>query len=248
MQFAPDVERWRSTVAQYFPANLVDKALWTINYESNGGDPHATGDSGVSIGLFQIQDNQRFAGRPTAAQLLDPTYNIWYAATQLGASKGNWAAWGEGTNGQSGQFGALGDHPYPGDSTGSVATPAAGSAIPVGWPSWLNPSNLPDIPGPFGWKNIPLFPGLPITGGSLPTPSNPLKPITGVTDSLTSIANVFGVIGTGFVWLLDPHHWFRLFAVGAGILLVLSGLYIYVRGTAAVGDVRHVATVASEAA
>ncbi len=120
-QYSPEVEQWRSLVAKYFPAELVDKALYVIQYES-GGNPGSVGDGGAARGLFQIQDSRNFSNRPDAAYLDDPERNIAYAAKQLGAASGNWGAWGEGTAGQpaynpatgKGRFGALGNHPYGG--------------------------------------------------------------------------------------------------------------------------------------
>ena len=93
MQFPPEVERWRATVAKYFPPQLVDKALWTIQHES-GGNPGAVGDGGRARGLFQVQDQTAFPNRPDAAWLDNPENNIKYAAQNLGAATGNFAAWG----------------------------------------------------------------------------------------------------------------------------------------------------------
>lgn len=118
MQFPPAVERWRSTVAKYFPPELVDKALYVIQGES-GGDPNAVGDGGSARGLFQIQDSRNFSSRPDAAFLDNPENNIAYAAQQLGAAGGNWSAWGEGTTFNGKPFGALGNNPYPGDGGGT---------------------------------------------------------------------------------------------------------------------------------
>ena len=121
--YSASVERWRPLVEQYFPAELVDKALYVINYES-GGNPLASGDGGMSIGLFQIQSDERFAGRPTKEQLADPEFNIKDAAQALGAASGKWADWGEGTSYEGKPFGALGNHPY--DSI----TASKGGAVP----------------------------------------------------------------------------------------------------------------------
>src|SRR5512138_1484570 len=95
MQFAPSVEQWRSTVEKYVDPAYVDKFLWAMNYES-GGNASAVGDNGVAIGLMQIQNDHAFLGRPTTEALLDPEYNIAYAANELGAGKGNFGAWGDG--------------------------------------------------------------------------------------------------------------------------------------------------------
>lgn len=126
MTFPPEVERWRATVAKYFPAHLVDKALWTIQHES-GGNSGAVGDGGVARGLFQIQDNRAFSNRPTAQELDDPEFNIRYAADSLGAASGNFGAWGEGTTHNGKPFGAFGNNQYPGSnasvSGSSVSTP-----------------------------------------------------------------------------------------------------------------------------
>lgn len=113
LQFPAAVERWRPVAAKYMPPELVDKLLWTINFET-GGRPDAIGDNGVAIGLLQVQDNTRFPGRPSKQQLLDPEFNIRYAAEQLGAAQGNFAAWGENNLYQGKPFGALGHHPFPG--------------------------------------------------------------------------------------------------------------------------------------
>lgn len=126
MQFPPNVEQWRPIVQKYFPPELVDKALWTIQYES-GGDPSAAGDGGAARGLFQIQDNRNFPSRPDAAFLDNPENNIAYAANQLGAASGNFAAWGENNLYQGKPFGALGNHPFPGsEMTNARASTGAG--------------------------------------------------------------------------------------------------------------------------
>jgi hypothetical protein len=136
MQFPPQVERWRPIVAKYVPPQYVDKVLWVIQHES-GGNPSAIGDGGVAIGLLQIHDNTSIPGRPTKEQLLDPEFNILYAAQKLGMASGNFRAWGEGTEHYghtynpetgTGKFGALGFHPFPGDAaatTGDTGTKAA---------------------------------------------------------------------------------------------------------------------------
>lgn len=113
--YSPQVEQWRPLVAKYFPPDLVDKALYVIQGES-GGNPVITGDGGVAIGLFQIQDNRNFAGRPDAEWLKNPENNIRYAAQQLGAASGKWSDWGEGSSYNGQAFGALGHNPYPGDN------------------------------------------------------------------------------------------------------------------------------------
>lgn len=122
MQFPPEVERWRPTVAKYFPPELVDKALWTIQHES-GGNPNVPGDGGVARGLFQIQDNRNFANRPDAAWLDNPENNIKYAAQQLGAAKGDFSAWGEGSTYNGKPFGAFGNNQYPGAGGSQMADP-----------------------------------------------------------------------------------------------------------------------------
>lgn len=130
MSFPPEVERWRSLVAKYFPPKEVDKALWVIQWES-GGRPDAIGDGGAARGLFQIQDSRNFSNRPDAAYLDNPENNIRYAAQELGAAGGNWGAWGEGTTYNGKVFGALGNHPFPGSNAGGSypAPPATGGGM-----------------------------------------------------------------------------------------------------------------------
>lgn len=119
--YPPLVEQWRSLVAKYFPAELVDKALHVIQYESSG-NAKAVGDGGVAHGLFQIQDNQAFSNRPDGTFLQDPENNVRYAAEQLGGASGNFGAWGEGTQYNNKAFGALGNHPYEGPINGRADT------------------------------------------------------------------------------------------------------------------------------
>lgn len=110
--YPENVNRWRTAVSNEFPANLVDKALWVINYES-GGNAAARGDSGKAVGLFQIWNGSAIAGRPSAEWLLNAANNIHYAAKHLGAANGNWGDWGEGRLYNGKPFGSLGNHPYP---------------------------------------------------------------------------------------------------------------------------------------
>lgn len=117
--FPAEVERHRATVGKYWPPELVDKALWIIQYGSKG-DPNAIGDNGFAVGLFQIH---LFPNRPDKQWLLDPDNNIRYAADNIGGAGGNFSEWGEGTAGQAphdaasgkGCFGALGNNPFPGE-------------------------------------------------------------------------------------------------------------------------------------
>lgn len=276
MDFAPAVERWRSLVSQYVPAQYVDKVLWVINYES-GGDPNAVGDNGVAIGLLQIQNSSAFAGRPSTEQLLDPSYNIQYAASQLGINSGNFGAWGEGTSYNGTKFGALGNHPFPTDTgtasagnSGAGATASAPTAVPAG-------SYLADLPGPLkplgtlidgagivigtvvdaGGKIVSLIPGghyiVDAEGKVFDTTGQQIGKVSGatagavggvagnilgpLTDLLTKLPDVLAGTFTALKWLLDPHHWFRLFFIGAGGVMVVTGAYMYVRGDKVTSDI-----------
>lgn len=122
MQFSPQTERWRSLVAKYMPPELVDKLLWAIEHESSG-DPSARGDNGSAVGLLQIHHGGSIAGRPSAEQLLDPEFNIRYAAQQLGAANGDFSAWGENNTYNGQPFGAFGNNQWPGGATASVPFP-----------------------------------------------------------------------------------------------------------------------------
>ena len=266
IKFAPAVERWRGLVAQYAPPQYVDKVLWTINYES-GGDPNAVGDNGHSIGLLQIQNDLAFASRPTTEQLIDPAFNIQYAVQNLGIGSGNFGAWGEGTtyNGQT--FGALGNHPYPYPINDTPVTSPqnpqnngpTGGAISAGYvsggiPFVPNPGDIIDTVG----NAVDIIPGghyitdglgnVFDAGGSFVGKLKNSVPGLGALDSLVKL---FGQIPTlltnvikAFVWLLDPHHWFRLFFIAAGATLVVVGGYMYVRGDKAVSDIETAGKVA----
>lgn len=221
MQFAPDVERWRATVAQYVPAQYVDKVLWTINYES-GGNPAAVGDNGKAVGLLQVQNDLSFSGRPTTEQLLNPAFNIQYAATQLGINQGNFAAWGENNTYNGSVFGALGNHPYPGNTTPDPNAGDTTLGIP-GTPIGVDVNNIPGVGDALGgvldWnKNV----------------------VQGAADAATASLGVLKQVGQGLAWLLDPHHWFRLFFIAAGLVLVVVGAHMYVRGGDAVKDYERV--------
>lgn len=140
MQFPTSVEQWRQAVTDIarefgLPDWWIDKVLWTINGESRG-DPNAVGDSGNAVGLLQIHSSDSIAGRPSKDQLLDPLFNIRYAATSLGMVNNNFAAWGE-NNSYNGQpFGALGNNPFPGPQsplTPGVSSAAAPAPKPPVW-------------------------------------------------------------------------------------------------------------------
>lgn len=233
IQYAPSVERWRSLVASIVPSQYVDKVLWTINYES-GGDPNAVGDNGHSIGLLQIQNDLAFSGRPTTEQLLDPAYNIRYAAEQLGINNGNFGAWGEGTSYNGAVFGALGNHPYPYDITGaSTRDPqnppinvGGGTAIPAGYvnvgiPFVPNPGDIIDTLG----NAIDIIPGGSYVtdaagnvydmGGKLVGRLNDkakglipgLGGLESLAGSLKSIADLFGQVPTLLTNVIKAFVW-----------------------------------------
>ena len=98
--FPPAVERWRSLVASYFPAERVDAALAVIRCES-GGDPGAYNPYSGASGLFQflpstwatVSQSAGFGG----ASPFDAEANIGTAAWLSGyyESRGQspWAPW-----------------------------------------------------------------------------------------------------------------------------------------------------------
>lgn len=120
--YEPAVERWRPLVEQYFHPADVDKALWVIKYESSGY-PHAVGDGGASVGLFQLNDNGLGAGM-SVAQRRDPEANIRRAAQAVYGGQG-WAPWGENNLYNGRVFGSLGHHPYPGGAGVNGRAPTA---------------------------------------------------------------------------------------------------------------------------
>ena len=79
------VERWRSLVACYFPANAVDEALLCISLES-GGNPEAVSSSGKYVGLFQMD-----SGWGSFEQRTNPEWAVRNAANSYKAK--GWAAW-----------------------------------------------------------------------------------------------------------------------------------------------------------
>ena len=154
MQFPTSVEQWRQAVTDIarefgLPDWWIDKVLWVINGESRG-DPNAIGDSGHAVGLLQIHSSDSIPGRPSKDQLLDPLFNIRYAATSLGMVNNNFAAWGE-NNSYNGQpFGALGLNPFPGPQAPLTPSVSSASAPAPKPPEWI--SN-PDWEGGGAWRD-----------------------------------------------------------------------------------------------
>jgi len=79
------VERWRSLVAKYFPADAVDEALLCISIES-GGNPENVSSSGKYVGLFQMDSDWG-----SFEQRTDPVWAVRNAANSYKAK--GWAAW-----------------------------------------------------------------------------------------------------------------------------------------------------------
>lgn len=237
MHYPPAVEQWRSTVEEFVAPAYVDKFLWVMAGES-GGAPDATNRDSGATGLMQVLTNASFSNRPTHEQLLDPRYNIAYAAQQLGASRGDFTAWGDnGARDANGQpFGALATAPYPGDSGGTAIL----AGLP-GVPSWLDPRNLPGV-GSATDVIGKLFPFVFPVAGSIAQggASAPL-------DAAHSTANAVSAIGRAAIWLLDPRHWIRLFLIACGVGMVGFGVYLYARGDQALSDAQRVTTVAAKA-
>ena len=146
----------RRLAAKYFPG-LEDKVLYLINGES-GGNAEILGDGGSSYGLFQNQHIPKGTGveeQFAAARRL-------YDADKANGGTG-FGDWGEGRLYQGKPFGALGNHPYPGDSGTNARTPTSGGiTVPKPnvsgtdaegkWtiPSWAGgklPGQNPYIPG-----------------------------------------------------------------------------------------------------
>ena len=98
--FAPSVERWRSLVAAYFPAERVDGALAVVQCESYG-DPEAYNPYSGASGLFQFLPSTWATTSPRAgfagASAFDAEANIGTAAwlSSYYASRGSspWAPW-----------------------------------------------------------------------------------------------------------------------------------------------------------
>lgn len=96
----PEVERWRSTVAAYFPAARVDEALLIIQCESLG-DPDAVNAFSGAAGLFQFLPGTWAVASVGAgvgdASVFDPSANTTAAAWLFGYYEANgrdgWTPW-----------------------------------------------------------------------------------------------------------------------------------------------------------
>jgi len=98
--FPPGVERWRSLVSAYFPADRVDAALAVIRCES-GGDPEAYNPYSGASGLFQflpstwatVSQSAGFGG----ASPFDAEANIgtaaWLSSYYENRGSNPWAPW-----------------------------------------------------------------------------------------------------------------------------------------------------------
>ena len=96
----PAVERWRPTVASYFPSNLVDPALRIIQCESLG-DPDAYNPYSGASGLFQFLPGTWAVIAPKAgyegASPFEAEPNIataaWLAAYYQSLGRSPWTPW-----------------------------------------------------------------------------------------------------------------------------------------------------------
>lgn len=96
----PEVERWRSLVQQFFPANRVEEALRIIDCESNG-DPDAYNPYSGASGLFQFLPSTWATTAPKAgyggASIFDPEANTasaaWLANRYEELGQYYWQAW-----------------------------------------------------------------------------------------------------------------------------------------------------------
>jgi len=98
-----DTERWRPLVAKYFPADVVDDALWVMWCESRG-DPEARAfPRSSAAGLFQFIDSTWRTIAPRAgvadADRTDPEANIaaaawlWEVSGGTRHPSGAWGPW-----------------------------------------------------------------------------------------------------------------------------------------------------------
>ncbi|MEX2623457.1 MAG: transglycosylase SLT domain-containing protein [Acidimicrobiia bacterium] len=98
--FRPTVERWRSLVADYFPANMVNDALAVIDCESRGRPDAYNPYSGAS-GLFQFIPGTWAVASVKAgysgASAFEPVPNVasawWLVSYYESRGKPSWAAW-----------------------------------------------------------------------------------------------------------------------------------------------------------
>jgi len=98
--FPPTVERWRSLVAQYFPAAMVDDALAVVDCESRGNPDAYNPYSGAS-GLFQFIPGTWAVASVKAgfsgASAFEPEPNVasawWLVSYYQSRGKPSWAAW-----------------------------------------------------------------------------------------------------------------------------------------------------------
>ncbi|MFW6174358.1 MAG: peptidoglycan DD-metalloendopeptidase family protein, partial [Chloroflexota bacterium] len=180
MQFPEQVEQWRPIVQEYFRPEDVDKALWVIMHESSGS-PAAVGDGGASLGIWQLNSRGLGAGM-SAAQRANPITATKRAAEAVYGGQG-WKPWGENNlyNGQ--KFGALGNHPFPGDTQGRAQTGQQAQAQGQQQSSpFVRPVQSGRITQVFGPTNEPRDRGGRNVGIDIGVPvGTPIQSVTGGT-------------------------------------------------------------------
>lgn len=182
--YSPQVEDWRREVWDLMPpqlkarpdaAILLDKNLYVLSGESSGNDK-AVGDGGAAWGGYQ--DHHIPAGSDRTTQIKSAWGHIFKNPDQ-------WTDWGEGTTYNGQIFGALGNKPYNGGSSGSTAGASIGQGFnkpnlvgSISGSILSNPVN-PDSGG-VDRNYGPNVPGIGSSTGSIL--SNPVNMETGGVD------------------------------------------------------------------
>ena len=107
VQFPAQVEQWRPYVAQVWPADQVDRALWAILLESNG-DPGIKNPTSTATGLFQ-----NLGGSTDIMENIKQGYQKYLSSLQAYPAGQGWAPWGWNNLYNGAPFGALGVHGFP---------------------------------------------------------------------------------------------------------------------------------------
>lgn len=176
--YSPEVESWRREVWDLMPpqlkarpdaATLLDKNLYVLSGESSGNDK-AVGDGGAAWGGYQ--DHHIPAGS-------DRTTQIKSAWGHISKNPDQWTDWGEDTTYNGQVFGALGNKPYNGGSSGSTA----GASIGQQFQQTQSTPNLRGInPNQGGFRDAQYNPANVEPG----TNANTLGPVGAVADWATT--------------------------------------------------------------
>lgn len=212
--FEPNVERWRSLVAKYFPADQVEMALAVVQLESHG-NPGALNDRGeYSRGLFQVNTGPGANTDLASWNLYDPETNVRAARLVWDRARG-WSPW---------------------STASAAASLVGGRGIPIPVPGMGTAPGVALVPGSAGQpatvvqtEPIPSFGGV---GASLEGIAAGVakagQSVVEIPATIAAASAAWLTSATSFLsWLGQTNIYERLGLVVLGGILVVIGLVLF---------------------